>query len=196
MSHAWSWQQFPLSCILHFTSLIFIHSCIKSWLKCVHFMKRLVHNKYSRDDLILYMIFVCSLGAPASRYNTIPATPNAQLSLTPSKHTFNTLCRLNTFYSHELPVKTQTNSHSGAVQAKLASCSGCLREKKVAILRVGKDRARGWKVPECVVLSGGVEESRSANHKCTRKATAQGSRKSASLRMEGALHSAGAGFSF
>lgn len=45
------------------------------------------------------------------------------------------------------------------------------------------------KVPECVLLSGGVavEEGRRANHKCTRTATAQGSRTSASLRMDGAL---------
>ena len=47
-----------------------------------------------------------------------------------------------------------------------------------------------------MLLSGGVEEGRCANHKCTRTATAQGSRMSASLRMDGALHSAGAAFSF
>lgn len=52
------------------------------------------------------------------------------------------------------------------------------------------------KVPEYVLLSSGAEEGRCANHKCTRTATAQGSRKSASLRMDGALHSAGAAFSF
>lgn len=40
-----------------------------------------------------------------------------------------------------------------------------------------------------MLLSGGVavEEGRRANHKCTRTATAQGSRTSASLRMDGAL---------
>lgn len=55
---------------------------------------------------------------------------------------------------------------------------------------------KGKKVPECVLLSGGVEEGRCANHKCTRTATAQGSRTSASLRMDGALHAAGGAFSF
>lgn len=39
-------------------------------------------------------------------------------------------------------------------------------------------------------------KGRCANHKCTRKATAPGSRMSASLRMDGALHPAGGGFSF
>lgn len=45
-------------------------------------------------------------------------------------------------------------------------------------------------------MSGEVVKGRCANHKCTRKATAQGSRMSASLRMDGALHSAGGDFSF
>lgn len=48
-------------------------------------------------------------------------------------------------------------------------------------------RLRLQKVPECVLLSGGLEEGLCANHKCTRTATAQGSRMSASLRMDGAL---------
>lgn len=59
-----------------------------------------------------------------------------------------------------------------------------------------KRRVVAKKVPECVLLSSGVEEGRCTNHKCTRTATAQGSRMSASLRMDGALHSAGAAYSF
>lgn len=45
-------------------------------------------------------------------------------------------------------------------------------------------------------MSGSVVKGRCANHKCTRKATAQGSRMTASLRMDGALQSAGGDFSF
>lgn len=81
------------------------------------------------------------------------------------------------------------------VKAKLES-SPAVKQNNKKVFFLGEARGCGYKVPVCMLLSSGVEEGRCANHKCTRTATAQGSRMSASLRMDGALHSAGAAFSF